>query len=161
MREKMMERPSGKYYEELEVGHVFRHPLTLTVTETDNLLIPTLTMNTQLLHLDEEFAKEHSVSGTRLVNSIFTLGLVVGIGVSDVSNGTTVGNLGFKDISFPAPVSIGDTLRAETEVLSKRESKSRPNAGIVEFEHRGYNQKDTLIARIHRIALMMKVPVDG
>ncbi|RIA43824.1 acyl dehydratase [Hephaestia caeni] len=156
-----MERPSGKYYEELEVGHVFRHPLTRTVTETDNLLITTLTMNTQLLHLDEEFAKEHSVSGTRLVNSIFTLGLVVGVGVSDVSNGTTVGNLGFKDISFPAPVSIGDTLRAETEVLSKRESKSRPNAGIVEFEHRGYNQKGTLIAKIHRIALMMKVPTDG
>src|SRR3546814_4487818 len=89
----MMERPSGKYYEELEVGHVFRHPLTRTVTETDNLLITTLTMNTQLLHLDEEFAKEHSVSGTRLVNSIFTLGLVVGVGVSDVSNGTTVGNM--------------------------------------------------------------------
>src|SRR3546814_20902005 len=113
-------------------------------------------MNTQLLHLDEEFAKEHSVSGTRLVNSIFTLGLVVGVGVSDVSNGTTVGNLGFKDISFPAPVSIGDTLRAETEVLSKRESKSRPHAGIVEFAHRGYNQQDTLIARTHRIALMIQ-----
>src|SRR3546814_17566478 len=96
----MMERPSGKYYEELEVGHVFRHPLTRTVTETDNLLITTLTMNTQLLHLDEEFAKEHSVSGTRLVNSILTPGLVVGVGVSDVSNGTTVGNQGFKDLSF-------------------------------------------------------------
>src|SRR3546814_8556744 len=100
MREKMMERPSGKYYEELEVGHVFRHPLTRTVTETDNLLITTLTMNTQLLHLDDEFAKEHSVSGTRLVNSILHLGLVAGVGVSDVSNGTTVGNQGFKDLSF-------------------------------------------------------------
>ena len=153
-----MTRPSGKYYEELEVGAVFKHPLTRTVTETDNLLITTLTMNTQLLHLDEEFSKEHSVSGTRLVNSIFTLGLVVGVGVSDVSNGTTVGNIGFKEITFPAPVSIGDTLRAETEVLSRRESKSRPNAGIVEFEHRGYNQKGVLIARIHRIALMMKSP---
>src|SRR3546814_10837261 len=97
-----------------------------------------------------EFAKEHSVSGTRLVNSIFTLGLVVGVGVSDVSNGTTVGNLGFKDISFPAPVSIGDTLRAETEVLLKRESKSRPNAGIVEFEHRGYkDRKSTRLNSSH------------
>ena len=156
-----MARPSGKYFEELEVGAVFRHPLTRTVTETDNLLITTLTMNTQLLHLDEEFAKEHSVSGTRLVNSIFTLGTVVGVGVSDVSNGTTVGNLGFKDITFPAPVSIGDTLRAETEVLTKRESKSRPTAGIVEFEHRGYNQKGVLVAKIHRIAMMMKQPQDG
>ena len=154
-----MTRPTGKYFEELEIGHVFEHALTRTVTETDNLLITTLTMNTQLLHLDEEFSKEHSVSGTRLVNSIFTLGVVVGVGVSDVSNGTTVGNLGFKDISFPAPVSIGDTLRAETEVLSKRESKSRPTAGIVEFEHRGYNQKNVLIAKIHRIALMMKLPM--
>ena len=150
--------PSGRYYEELEVGAVFKHALTRTVTETDNLLITTLTMNTQLLHLDEEFSKEHSVSGTRLVNSIFTLGLVVGVGVGDVSNGTTVGNIGFKEITFPAPVSIGDTLRAETEVLTKRESKSRPNAGIVEFEHRGHNQKGVLVAKIHRIALMMKLP---
>ena len=156
-----MTRPSGKYYEELEVGTVFNHPLTRTVTETDNLLITTLTMNPQLLHLDEEFAKEHSVSGTRLVNSIFTLGLVVGVSVSDVSNGTTLGNLGFKDIAFPAPVSIGDTLRSETEVLAKRESKSRPNAGIVEFEHRGYNQKGVLIAKIHRLAMMMKLPTGG
>ena len=128
------------------------------MTETDNLLITTLTMNTQLLHLDEEFAKEHSVSGMRLVNSIFTLGLVVGVSVNDVSNGTTVGNLGFKDVTFPAPVSIGDTLRAETEVLAKRESTSRPTAGIVEFEHRGYNQKGVLVAKIHRIAMMMKQP---
>lgn len=153
-----MTRPSGKYYEELDVGAVLHHPLTRTVTETDNLLITTLTMNTQLLHLDEEFSKEHSVSGTRLVNSIFTLGLVVGVSVSDVSNGTTLGNLGFKEVTFPAPVSIGDTLRAETEVLAKRESKSRPNAGIVEFEHRGYNQKGVLVAKIHRLAMMMKQP---
>jgi len=156
-----MNRPSGKYFEELEIGYVFAHPLTRTVTETDNLLITTLTMNTQLLHLDEEFAKEHSVSGTRLVNSIFTLGLVVGISVSDVSNGTTLGNLGFKEIGFPAPVSIGDTLRVETEVLSKRESASRPTAGIVEFEHRGFNQNGLLVARVHRVAMMMKRPAGG
>src|SRR3546814_18068509 len=101
----------------------------------------TLTMNTQLLHLDEEFAKEHSVSGTRLVNSIFTLGLVVGVGVSDVSNGTTVGNLGFKDLSFPAPVSIDDTLRASTEVLPKRASKPRPTHGSHWLQHPRSNQK--------------------
>ena len=156
-----MTRPSGRYFDELEVGAVFRHSLTRTVTETDNLLITTLTMNTQALHLDEEFAKEHSVSGTRLVNSIFTLGLIVGISVGDVTNGTTLGNLGFKEVTFPAPVSIGDTLRAETEVLAKRESKSRPNAGIVEFEHRGYNQQGVLVTRIHRLALMMKTPPES
>lgn len=155
-----MDRPSGRYYEELEKGHVFRHQVTRTVTETDNLLITTLTMNTQLLHLDEEFCKTHSVAKTRLVNSIFTLGTVIGVGVSDVSNGTTVANLGFKDISFPAPVLIGDTLRAETEVLDKRESASRPDAGIVHFEHRGYNQRNELVAKIYRIALMMKRPAD-
>ncbi len=156
-----MTRPSGRYYEELVIGTVFRHPLTRTVTETDNLLITTLTMNTQLLHLDEEFSKEHSASGTRLVNSIFTLGLIVGISVSDVSNGTTLGNLGFKEVTFPAPVSIGDTLRAETEVLAKRESKSRPNAGIVELEHRGFNQHGVLVAKIHRLAMMLKQPAEA
>ena len=153
-----MSRPTGRYYEELTVGAVVPHALTRTVTETDNLLITTLTMNTQLLHLDEEFAKEHSVSGTRLVNSIFTLGLVVGVSVSDLTNGTTLGNLGFKEVTFPAPVAIGDTLRAETEILAKRESKSRPTAGIVEFEHRGYNQHGVLVTRIHRLAMMMKTP---
>src|SRR3546814_6954412 len=103
-----------------------------------------------------EFAKEHSVSGTRLVNSIFTLGLVVGVGVSDVSNGTTVGNLGFKDISFPAPVSIGDTLRAETEVLSKRESKSRPNAGIVEFRSEEHTYELQSLMRISYAVFCLK-----
>ena len=156
-----MTRPTGRYYEELAVGGVVRHALTRTVTETDNLLITTLTMNTQLLHLDEEFAKEHSVSGTRLVNSIFTLGLVVGISVSDMTNGTTLGNLGFKEVTFPAPVSIGDTIRVETEVLDKRESASRPTAGIVQFAHRGYNQRDVLVADVRRTALMMKTPAGG
>jgi len=153
-----MDRPSGRYYEELNKGDLFRHQLTRTVTEADNLLITTLTMNTQLLHLDEEFSKTHSIAKTRLVNSIFTLGTVIGVGVSDVTNGTTVANLGFKDISFPAPVLIGDTLRAETEVLDKRESASRPEAGIVHFEHRGFNQRNELVAKIYRIALMMKKP---
>src|SRR3546814_14924762 len=103
----------------------------------------TLTMNTQLLHLDAEFAKEHSVSGTRLVNSTFTLGLVVGVGVSDVSNGTIVGNLGFKDISSPAPVVTVASLLSTIEVLSARESNSRPDRGIVRFRHRRHDQKGT------------------
>ena len=149
-----MTRPSGRYFDELEVGQVFPHALTRTVTETDNLLVTTLTMNTQLLHLDAEFAKEHSVSGKILVNSMFTLALVVGISVSDVTNGTTVGNLGFKEVTFPAPVSIGDTIRVETEVLAKRESRSRPTNGIVEFEHRAYNQDNVLVAKCRRQAMM-------
>ena len=156
-----MTKPLGLYYEELEPGAVIRHATTRTATETDNLLFTTLTMNTQPLHLDEEFSKKHSVAGTRLVNSIFTLGTVVGVGVSDVSGGTTVANLGFKDITFPVPLLIGDTIHAETEVLDKRLSASRPDAGIVHFEHRGYNQRDELIAKIHRVALMMRRPIDG
>lgn len=153
-----MTRPSGRYYEELIPGDIVKHALSRTVTEIDNLLITTLTQNTQLLHLDEEFSKKHSVAGTRLVNSIWTLGTVIGVGVSDMSNGTTVANLGYKDITFPNPVVIGDTLYAETEVLEKRESKSRPDAGIVQFQHRGYNQRGELVANIHRVALMMKKP---
>lgn len=153
-----MTRPSGRYFEELEVGQVFAHALRRTVTESDNLLVTTLTMNTQALHLDAEFAAEHSVTGRILVNSMFTLALVVGISVSDVTNGTTVGNLGFKEVTFPAPVTVGDTIRVETEVLGKRESKSRPANGIVEFEHRGYNQAGVLVAKVHRLALMMKAP---
>lgn len=151
-------KPTGKYFEELQPGDVFKHSLSRTVTEADNLLITTLTMNTQLLHLDEEFSKKHSVAGTRLVNSLFTLGTVCGVSVADVTNGTTLGNLGFEEVRFPAPVVIGDTLYAETEILSKRESASRPDAGIVHLEHRGHNQRGELVAKIHRVALMMKKP---
>jgi acyl dehydratase len=147
----------GKYFEELEVGAIFRHAVTRTVTETDNLLFTVMTMNTQPLHLDEEFSK-NSVAGTRLVNSIFTLGLVIGVGVSEVSGGTTVANLGFQEITFPRPVLIGDTLHAETEIMEKRLSNSRPNAGIVRYEHRGFNQRDELVAKISRTALMLRQP---
>lgn len=153
-------RPSGRYFEELEVGQVFVHPLSRTVTETDNLLMSALSMNPQLLHIDAEFCKDHSITGKILVNSMFTLALVVGISVSDITNGTTVGNLGFKEVTFPAPVSIGDTIRVETEVLAKRESKSRPTNGIVELEHRGFNQAGVLVAKVHRLAMMMKAPAD-
>lgn len=151
----------GKYFEELEIGAVFDHAVRRTVTETDNLLFTVMTMNTQALHLDEEYAKEHSITGTRLCNSIFTLGLVAGIGVSELTGATTLANLGFQEITFPAPVLIGDTLHAQTEVKDKRSSKSRPDAGIVHFEHRGYNQRNELVARIARTALMRMKPLAG
>lgn len=154
----MTEPVAGKYFEELEIGTVFKHVVRRTVTETDNLLFTVMTMNTQPLHLDEEFSK-NSVAGTRLCNSIFTLGLVIGVGVSEVSGGTTVANLGFQEITFPRPVLIGDTLHAETEIKDKRPSESRPNAGIVHFEHRGYNQRGELVAKIARTALMLKKPL--
>ncbi|KOS56553.1 MaoC family dehydratase [Rhodococcus rhodochrous] len=150
---------SGLYFEELEPGLVIKHAVTRTVTETDNLLFTTLTLNVQPLHLDAEFAK-HSMYGERIVNSVFTLGVVVGIPVQETTLGTTLGNLGFEEIAFPAPVLIGDTLRIETEILSRRESKSRPDTGIVRFEHRGFNQNDKLICRVQRSGLMLKKPAE-
>jgi acyl dehydratase len=148
---------AGLYYEDFVVDHLFRHPVTRTVTETDNLLFSAMTHNTQPLHLDEEFGKA-SPFGSRLVNSVFTLGLVVGLPVTELSLGTTFGNLGFENVSFPAPVRIGDTLRSETRVISKRESKKWPNAGIVHFVHTGYNQRDEVVAVVGRVGLMMKRP---
>ncbi len=145
----------GKYFEELKVGQVFAHQPARTVTETDNLLFSTLTMNPQPLHLDAEFSK-NSHYGERLVNSIFTLGLVVGLSVGDTTLGTTVGNLGFENVEFPRPVLIGDTIRSETEVMAVRESKSHPEWGIVTFEHRGINQRGELVARCRRAAMMLR-----
>lgn len=156
----MTDRPSGKYLEELEPGAVYRHAITRTVTETDNLLFCALTHNSQPLHLDEEFARK-SMYGARLVNSCFTLGLVTGVSVNDLTLGTTLGNLGYEDISFPSPVLVGDTLRAETEIVTKRDSKSRPDSGIVKFEHRGFNQRGELVCRIVRNGLMMKRPAEA
>lgn len=147
----------GKYFEELEVGRVFHHEITRTVTETDNLLFTTLTMNVQPLHLDAEFSK-NTMYGQRLVNSIFTLGLVIGVTVVDTTLGTTLGNLGMDNVQFPKPVFIGDTIRVESEVLERRESSTRPDTGIVWFEHRGYNQRDELVCRCKRAGLMMKRP---
>lgn len=148
-------RSIGKYFEELEPGDVYEHAITRTVTESDNLLFSALTHNSQPLHLDEEFSKG-SIYGTRIVNSCFTLGLVTGVSVDDLTLGTTMGNLGYEEISFTKPVLIGDTLRAETEIISKRESKSRPEAGIVKFEHRGFNQRGEMVCRIVRNGLMKK-----
>lgn len=150
----------GLYFEEFRVGAVTRHAVTRTVTETDNLLFTTLTMNPQPLHLDEEFARS-SIFGTRIVNSVFTLGLVAGIHVADLTLGTTVGNLGFEKVVFPNPVYIGDTIRVESEVLDKRASASRPGTGIVRLEHRAYNQRGQLVCSLRRAALMSCRPVEG
>ncbi len=151
---------SGQYYEQLEVGRIFQHAIRRTLTEMDNVLFSAMTHNPAALHLDEEYCRTHTEFGQRIVNSAFTLGLVVGVSVGDTTLGTTVGNLGFEEVRFPAPLFHGDTVHAETEVISRRESSSRPNAGIVLFEHRGYNQKNVLVARIRRTALMMKQPAD-
>jgi acyl dehydratase len=146
---------AGLYYEEFSVGQVFEHPWTRTVTEMDNVLFSSLTMNVQPLHLDAEFAAK-SEFGQRIVNSIFTLGLMIGISVNDTTLGTTVANLGMTDTRFPKPVFHGDTLRAQTKVLTMRESKSRPDAGIIEFEHTAYNQRGELVATCKRQALMRR-----
>ena len=148
---------AGMYYEDFTVGEVLRHEVTRTVTETDNLLITTLTMNVQPLHLDAEFSAQ-SMYGKQIVNSIFTLGVVTGVPVQDTTLGTTLGNLGFREIEFPKPVFFGDTLRVETEALDKRVSKSRPETGIVGIEHRGYNQNDELVCVVRRTALMKRNP---
>lgn len=148
----------GLYFDEFEVGQVITHTIRRTVTEMDNVLFSSLTHNPARLHIDEHYCREHSEFGQRIVNSAFTLGLIVGVSVGDTTLGTTVGNLGFEQVRFPAPVFHGDTLRAETEVISARESRSRPDNGIVVFEHRGYNQDNVLIATIRRSALMKKKP---
>lgn len=145
----------GKYYEELNIGDLYKHRLTRTVTETDNLLFTTMTHNSQPLHLDEEYAKK-TMYGERIVNSLFTLSLLVGVTVEDLTAGTTLGNLGFDETKFPNPVKIGDTLRFETIILDKRESKSRPGTGIVTFEHSGFNQRDELVVKSKRAGLMLK-----
>jgi acyl dehydratase len=140
----------GLWFEELTPGLVISHAVTRTVTESDNVLFSCLTMNPQPLHLDAEFSAQTEF-GTRLVNSLFTLSLLVGMR-------TTVANLGFQEIEFPAPVRHGDTIRAETEVLAARPSRSRPQAGIVTLEHRGYNQRGEIVARCRRTALMHRRP---
>jgi acyl dehydratase len=128
-----------------------------TVTETDNVMISALTMNPAALHLDHEYSKG-TPFGKPLVNSVYTLGLMVGISVSDTTYGTTVANLGWEDVRFPKPVFVGDTLRIETTVLAVRESQSRKDSGIVTFEHRAYNQRNEHVASCRRAALMMKRP---
>ncbi|MEO6359172.1 MAG: MaoC family dehydratase [Sphingomicrobium sp.] len=146
---------AGRFYNEWQIGDRIAHTVTRTVTETDNVLISTLTHNPQPLHLDHEAAAA-SEFGKPLVNSIFTFGLMVGVSVADTTLGTLIANLGYTDLTFPAPVFVGDTLRTETEVATLRESKSRPNAGIVTFEHKSFNQRGELVARCLRTALLLK-----
>lgn len=146
---------SGKYFEELEVGLTFEHEPGRTVTETDNLLFTALTQNPQPLHLDAEFARQ-SIHGRILVNSIFTLGLVVGLSVADTTLGTTLGNLGFDRTTFPHPVFIGDTVRVTSKVTDRRASRTKPDRGIVTFEHTGTNQRGEIICTCSRGAMMMR-----
>jgi acyl dehydratase len=146
---------SGLYFEQFVVGQGFEHPVRRTVTEADNMLFSVMTMNPQPLHLDAEFAAGTEF-GQRLVNSLFTLGLLVGLTVGETTLGTTVANLGMTDVRFPKPVFHGDTLRAATTVVSVRDSKSRPDAGLVEFEHRAINQRGETVAQCRRTALMKR-----
>lgn len=155
MSAKYEELARGKYYEECEPGVIYKHAITRTVTEADNLLFSALTYNMAWLHMDDEYCKD-SMWGKRLVNSNFTLSLVTGVQVHDMTLGTTLANLGYFEVKFPKPVFIGDTIYTETEVLSKRDSKSRPNAGIVEFETRGINQRDEVVVTVKRHGLMIK-----
>lgn len=148
---------TGLYFEDFEAGYVFEHAIRRTVTEMDNTLFSCLTHNPQPLHIDHDFAAK-SEWGKPLFNSLFTLGLMIGISVNDTTLGTTVANLGMTDVRFPKPVFHGDTLHVTTAVLSKRESRSRSDAGIVEFLHKCFNQRDELVAECRRQAFMRKRP---
>ena len=148
---------AGLYYEQFHVGQTFNHDIRRTVTEADNVLFTAMTHNPAAIHLDAEYAKGTEF-GKPILNSAFTLGLMVGISVGDTTLGTTVGNLGWDAVRFPRPVFPGDTLRVESTVLELRDSKSRPQNGIVVFEHRAYNQHDELVASCRRIALMLRSP---
>ena len=148
---------AGRYFDEWQVGDKVAHPITRTVTETDNLLISTLTHNPQPLHLDYEAATKTEF-GKPLVNSCFTFSLMIGVSVADTTLGTLVANLGYDALKFPNPVFAGDTLRSETECIAVRESKSRPNAGIVTWAHRSFNQRGELVCECTRTALLLKKP---
>ena len=149
---------AGKWFDELNVGQVFAHDMRRTVTETDNLLFSTMTHNPSQLHLDADYCATQTEFGQVLVNSCFTLSLMVGVSVGDTTLGTAVANLGWDEVRFPKPVFIGDTLRVETTVLELRDSKSRPDQGIVTFEHRAFNQRDEMVAICKRSGLQRKTP---
>jgi acyl dehydratase len=146
----------GLYFEDLAVGTTIRHRLTRTVTQMDNMLFSNMTLNPQPLHIDAHFCATETEWGRPLMNSLFTLGLMIGISVNDTTVGTTIANLGMTDVTFPAPLFEGDTVNVTTEIASKRESKSRPDAGIVDFVHRAYKQDGTLVAQCRRQAFMRK-----
>jgi acyl dehydratase len=148
---------AGRYFDEWQVGETIAHSVTRTVTETDNVLVSALTHNPQPMHLDHEVAAA-SEFGKPLVNSIYTFGLMVGVSVGDTTLGTLIANLGYDKLTFPSPVFVGDTLRSESECLEVRASKSRPNAGIVTWEHRSFNQRNELVCQCSRSALLLKKP---
>lgn len=147
----------GLYFDEFSEGQVFKHEIRRTVLDMDNMLYSSLTYNPAAIHIDHAYC-ETTEFGKPLMNSMFTLGLVIGLSVQDTTFGTTIGNLGMTETTFPKPVFAGDTIRSETKVLGLRESKSRPTQGIVTFEHTGWNQRDEMICRTVRNALMMKKP---
>lgn len=148
---------AGLYLEEFEIGQVIRHPIRRTVTESDNVMFSVMTLNPQPLHIDFDYSSK-SEWGQPLVNSLFTLGLMIGISVHDTTLGTTVANLGMSETVFPAPLFHGDTVNVETEVISVRGSRSKPDRGIVEFEHRAFKQDGSLVARCRRQAMILKRP---
>ena len=145
----------GKYFDDLEVGARYQHPTGRTVTEMDNTLFCALTMNTQPLHLNADFAGKTQF-GQRIVNGLFTLGLVVGLSVSDLTEGTIVANLGYDKVAHPNPVFHGDTLYAETEVLEKKESSSKPDQGIVRVKQIGRKQDGTVVVELERTIMFLK-----
>lgn len=148
---------AGLYFEEFKVGMTFQHDIRRTITEADNVFFTSMTHNPAALHLDEEYAKKTEF-GTRIVNSCLTLSFMVGISVGQTTLGTTVANLGWDEVRFPKPLFHGDTIHVETEVLELRDSKSRPNQGIIVFQHRAYNQRDELVGSCKRSALMLRKP---
>ena len=152
---------AGLFYDQFHIGQTFKHPIRRTVTEADNVFFTALTHNPAALHLDEEYCRDHTEFGQRIVNSAFTLGLMVGVTVGDTTLGTTVANLGWDEVRFPKPLFHGDTVRVETEVLEMRASKSRPGQGIVVFLHRAFNQRQELVAHCKRSALMLREKPSG
>ena len=148
---------AGIWFDDMQVGQVIQHPIRRTITESDNVFFTCMTHNPAQLHLDEEYMKGTDY-GTRIVNSCLTLSLMVGISVNDTTLGTAVANLGWDEVRFPKPLFHGDTIRIETEIVDLRESRSRPNAGIVTFEHRAYNQNDELVGSCKRSGLQLRRP---
>ena len=148
---------AGLFFEQFAVGQIFTHEIRRTVTDMDNILFCSLTYNPAAIHIDHDYASRTEF-GQPLINSIFTLGLVIGLSVQDTTLGTTIANLGMSETTFPKPVFAGDTIRAETTVLGLRDSKSRSTQGIVTFEHLGLNQKDEIVCRTVRGALMLRKP---
>jgi acyl dehydratase len=157
--DKQRHQRGGLYYEDFHIGELIQHRLTRTVTQMDNMLFSNMTLNPQPLHIDAHFCATETEWGKPLMNSLFTLGLMIGIGVNDLTNGTTIANLGMTDVIFPHPLFENDSVHCTTEIVEKRESKSRPDAGIVTFLHRAFNQHDKLVAQCHRQAFMRKRPV--